>query len=151
MVTQPQDVEDVNDFPSLLPQRSLETTNRNNKISPWHDSLRPLQTVFSLWQYMIPLFVVYMAEYMMQAGVWPAIGFPVTSTSAIAQFYHYANWTYQVGAFLFRSLVIYLLFRWRCCGWCHFTGSVSHINWFRCTVCQPTKEQELKERCKQVF
>ena len=34
MVTQPQDVEDVNDFPSLLPQRSLETTNRNNKISP---------------------------------------------------------------------------------------------------------------------
>ena len=103
MVTQPQDVEDVNDFHSLLPQRSSETTIATKKSVHDMTACDRFQTVFSLWPYMIPLFVVYMAEYMMQAGVWPSIGFPVTSSSARAQFYHYANWTYQVGVFLSRS------------------------------------------------
>lgn len=49
--------------------------------------------VLSLWKYTIPLFTVYAAEYMLQAGVWPAIGFPVTSATARAQFYLYSNWT----------------------------------------------------------
>jgi hypothetical protein len=51
------------------------------------------QLVLSFWPYTIPLFTVYAAEYMMQAGVWSAIGFPVTNASARAQFYHYSNWT----------------------------------------------------------
>lgn len=59
--------------------------------------------VLSLWKYTIPLFTVYVAEYMLQAGVWPAIGFPVTSASARAQFYQYSNWTYQAGVFISRS------------------------------------------------
>ena len=49
--------------------------------------------VISFWPYTIPLFTVYAAEYMLQAGVWSAIGFPVTSASARAQFYHNSNWT----------------------------------------------------------
>jgi battenin len=35
--------------------------------------------------------------------VWSAIGFPVTSTTARAQFYHYSNWSYQLGVFVSRS------------------------------------------------
>ncbi|KAL3765434.1 hypothetical protein ACHAW5_006927 [Stephanodiscus triporus] len=61
------------------------------------------QLVLSLWRYTIPLFTVYAAEYMLQAGVWSAIGFPVTSATARAQFYHYSNWTYQAGVFISRS------------------------------------------------
>jgi hypothetical protein len=52
-----------------------------------------INLVLSFWRYTIPLFTVYAAEYMMQAGVWSAIGFPVTSATARAQFYHYSNWT----------------------------------------------------------
>jgi battenin len=59
--------------------------------------------VLTLWPYMIPLFTVYAAEYMLQAGVWSAVGFPVTSASARAKFYHYSNWTYQAGVFISRS------------------------------------------------
>ncbi|KAL7519812.1 hypothetical protein ACHAWX_004565 [Stephanocyclus meneghinianus] len=59
--------------------------------------------VLSLWLYTIPLFTVYAAEYMLQAGVWSAIGFPVTSATARAQFYHYSNWSYQLGVFVSRS------------------------------------------------
>eukprot|EP00775_Hariotina_reticulata_P008201 gene8201-8392_t len=50
-----------------------------------------------LWPYMVPLFVVYFAEYAMQSGTWTAIGFPVTSADARHIFYLYANWTYQAG------------------------------------------------------
>ena len=53
--------------------------------------------------YMVPMFVVYFAEYAMQSGVWAAIGFPITSKNARAEFYEYANWTYQVGVLVSRS------------------------------------------------
>jgi len=59
--------------------------------------------LLSLWTYTVPLFTVYAAEYVLQAGVWPSIGFPVTSAKARADFYHYANWTYQGGVFVSRS------------------------------------------------
>jgi battenin len=48
--------------------------------------------VMSLWPYTIPLFTVYAAEYIIQAGVWSSIGFPVTSATSRAQFYQYSNW-----------------------------------------------------------
>ena len=65
--------------------------------------------VFSLWPYAIPLFTVYMAEYMLQAGVWSAMGFPVTSAAARAQFYHYSNWTVSYLPHIFlRSSVLVL-------------------------------------------
>mmetsp|Transcript_19634 Transcript_19634/g.41177 ORF Transcript_19634/g.41177 Transcript_19634/m.41177 type:complete len:350 (+) Transcript_19634:999-2048(+) len=66
-------------------------------------SIQRFTLVLSLWPYTIPLFTVYAAEYMLQAGVWSAIGFPVTSASSRAQFYQYSNWTYQAGVFLSRS------------------------------------------------
>mmetsp|Transcript_8840 Transcript_8840/g.13607 ORF Transcript_8840/g.13607 Transcript_8840/m.13607 type:complete len:411 (-) Transcript_8840:108-1340(-) len=61
------------------------------------------QRVLSLWPYMIPLFLVYAAEYSLQAGIWTAIGFPLEDMHARAKFYEYSNWMYQVGVFLSRS------------------------------------------------
>lgn len=57
----------------------------------------------SLWPFMVPLFVVYFAEYAMQAGVWAAIGFPVEREGARNQFYTLAGFSYQAGVFVSRS------------------------------------------------
>lgn len=46
----------------------------------------------TLWPYVIPLFVVYLTEYSLQAGTWTAIGFPVNSKQARDEFYEYSNW-----------------------------------------------------------
>ena len=56
-----------------------------------------------LSKYMVPLLVVYFAEYAMQSGTWAAIGFPVTDEEARKEFYTWANWTYQAGVFASRS------------------------------------------------
>ena len=58
----------------------------------------------SLWPYMIPLFVVYAAEYALQSGTWTAIGFPtVYDQLARDRFYEFGNWSYQAGVFVSRS------------------------------------------------
>mmetsp|Transcript_25955 Transcript_25955/g.40287 ORF Transcript_25955/g.40287 Transcript_25955/m.40287 type:complete len:491 (-) Transcript_25955:505-1977(-) len=58
----------------------------------------------SLWKFMMPLFLVYAAEYAMQSGTWAAIGFPTPDNeSARADFYEYSNWIYQVGVLISRS------------------------------------------------
>jgi len=57
----------------------------------------------TLWPWMVPLAVVYLAEYAMQSGVWGAIGFPTDSKSARNIFYSYGNWFYQGGVFVSRS------------------------------------------------
>lgn len=64
----------------------------DSTTSPNFTTLERFELVLSLWPYMIPMFTVYAAEYTLQAGVWSAIGFPVTSASARAEFYQYANW-----------------------------------------------------------
>ena len=55
------------------------------------------------WPYMVPLFLVYAAEYACQAGAWTSIGFPVTSEASRSAFYEQSNWLYQLGVFLSRS------------------------------------------------
>jgi hypothetical protein len=73
-------------------QRQHVQTNR--AFTPHNlTSYERCKLVLSLWKYTIPLFTVYAAEYMLQAGVWPSIGYPVTSASARAQFYQYSNWS----------------------------------------------------------
>ena len=76
--------------------RILSSASANTDLTA-HDRFK---LVLSLWPYTIPLFTVYAAEYMLQAGVWSAIGFPVTSTIARAQFYHNANWTVSLASML---------------------------------------------------
>ncbi|KAL3159139.1 hypothetical protein ABBQ32_011133 [Trebouxia sp. C0010 RCD-2024] len=62
-----------------------------------------LMHTLHLWPYMVPLCVVYFAEYAMQTGTWTAIGFPVTDAEARQRFYSASNWCYQVGVFVSRS------------------------------------------------
>jgi battenin len=59
--------------------------------------------VSSLWPYMVPLFVVYAAEYALQAGTWSAMGFPLNDVEARDRFYEFSNWMYQTGVFFSRS------------------------------------------------
>jgi battenin len=59
--------------------------------------------VLTLWPYMIPLFVVYAAEYALQSGTWSAIGFPLDEIEARDRFFEYSNWMYQLGVFFSRS------------------------------------------------
>ena len=60
--------------------------------------------VASLWRYTVPLVVVYFAEYVCQAGVWAAVGFPSpTNPRDRDRFYKAANWCYQAGVFVSRS------------------------------------------------
>ena len=63
MVTQPQD-EEGNDSPTLLPHPSSELTTTTKSVHHMTACER-FQTVLSLWPYTIPLFFVYMTEYMM--------------------------------------------------------------------------------------
>jgi battenin len=60
-------------------------------------------TTLSLWPFIIPLILVYFAEYAMQSGVWAAMGFPLDSDNARKEFYEFANWTYQGGVLISRS------------------------------------------------
>lgn len=66
-------------------------------------STQRLKVTLTLWPYIIPLIVVYFAEYTMQTGTWAAIGFPITDKAARDKFYEYANSCYQIGVFLSRS------------------------------------------------
>lgn len=66
-------------------------------------ALQRLKATCALWPYMVPLFVVYFAEYAMQSGTWTAVGFPVMSGEARQLFYLYSNWLYQAGVCISRS------------------------------------------------
>ena len=61
------------------------------------------ELTLKLWPYMVPLAVVYFAEYALQSGVWAAMGFPVEDQGARQQFYEFSNWTYQAGVVIARS------------------------------------------------
>ncbi|CAH0482438.1 unnamed protein product [Peronospora belbahrii] len=62
-----------------------------------------MRFILTLGPYIIPLTMVYWAEYTMQTGVWSAIGFPVDSKEARTHFYAAAGFTYQAGVFISRS------------------------------------------------
>lgn len=83
-----------------------EDTNFDSHVPPIEDlsiaeRFQLIQTM--CWPYMVPLFLVYAAEYACQAGAWTSIGFPVTSKAARSAFYEQSNWLYQLGVFLSRS------------------------------------------------
>ncbi len=97
-------------YPNRRHSHALEMTNTNITHQDTTRQLRKdlsisshsitaferFKLVLSLWPYTIPLFTVYAAEYVIQAGVWSSIGFPVTSATARAQFYQYSNWAVSV-------------------------------------------------------
>ena len=66
-------------------------------------SAQRFQLTLRLWPYMVPLALVYFAEYAMQSGTWAAMGFPIGSEAARKEFYQFSNWTYQAGVLIARS------------------------------------------------
>jgi len=83
------------------------STTSSDAFSGSGDSLsfraRLRYIICHLWPYIIPLMLVYFAEYAMQSGVWAAIGFPVDDKLARERFYTNAGWSYQAGVFVSRS------------------------------------------------
>lgn len=59
---------------------------------------------------MLPLFLVYVAEYTINQGVAPTLLFPLSSTpfSAFREFYPVYNALYQVGVFISRSSISFV-------------------------------------------
>lgn len=65
-----------------------------------------LRRTVALWPYIIPLFVVYWAEYAIQAGTWTAIAFEPSKVREHAYrdvAYRQLNFLYQWGVFISRS------------------------------------------------
>ncbi len=105
--TQLADFESFHDNPSSSSESFSEEEIDNSPISNSYvktlSAMERLKLTFSFWPFMVPLFVVYAAEYALQSGVWSAIGFPVEKEDARNSFYVKSNWLYQVGVFISRS------------------------------------------------
>ena len=97
--------------PDIQPQRNASIERRKREQEARDLSAAAVEmtiqeriaSTISLWPFMIPLFLVYFAEYAMQSGVWAAMGFPIDSENARSDFYEYSNWTYQLGVLVSRS------------------------------------------------
>jgi battenin len=88
----------------LFPQSKGEEVAVNIALETSKMSMKDrFTTILSLWPFIIPLILVYFAEYAMQSGVWAAMGFPIDSENARKEFYEFANWTYQGGVLISRS------------------------------------------------
>ncbi len=82
------------------PRHTLHKASKASRMSP----KERFSQFLALWPYTIPLFLVYAAEYMMQAGVWASIGIPdIKSSENRQKFYSLSNFMYQTGVFLSRS------------------------------------------------
>jgi battenin len=82
------------------PKHALNKSSKANRMS----TQERISQFVSLWPYTVPLFLVYAAEYAMQAGVWASIGIPdVGSAENRQKFYSSSNLMYQTGVFLSRS------------------------------------------------
>lgn len=100
---QPATIVPLTDAP--LPDEAFEDETQLSPVPKVHemDASQRFKLTLSLYPYIIPLFLVFAAEYTMQAGTWTAIGFPITDVKARNDFYFAANWTYYAGVFVSRS------------------------------------------------
>lgn len=94
------------DDESIISRYSRHSAIRSNSgqttVSQMKNTER-FYLVLSLWPYMVPLFVVYAAEYALQSGVWTAIGYPYNDEQHRRSFYLASSWLYQAGVFISRS------------------------------------------------
>ncbi|KAI7259270.1 protein btn1 [Hortaea werneckii] len=120
------DDEDVasSDNDNTIPEATGLLTQRNGRISPAYDSTKPSplhQTASTLHTqlrrtrallipYMLPLFLVYVAEYSINQGVAPTLLFPLSETpfTHFRAFYPTYSAIYQLGVFLSRSSLSFL-------------------------------------------
>ena len=81
------------------------------KISADQLSVRDRLTIIKplVWPYMIPLFIVFAAEYTINQGIMPVLLFPLTQTPFTQIRDHYVTYQclYQLGVFISRSSIQY--------------------------------------------
>lgn len=104
----------VNLEPLLLQAKKLHTDEHDTLIASKSQesnkqiSFKDKFAVFLyLRPYMLLLFLVYFAEYLMQSGVWASMGIPVTEKKARDEFYLYSNFMYQIGVLCSRSSAVF--------------------------------------------
>ncbi|KAI1750401.1 Batten's disease protein Cln3 [Xylaria castorea] len=114
--------EPVNDIPTTDAASSLltpglavaSTALTNPKESTWSRIEANLGRAKSLFfPYMLPLFLVYVAEYIINQGVSPTLLFPLESSpfSELRDFYPMYGFLYQVGVFVSRSSIAFIRVR----------------------------------------
>jgi len=89
----------------LAPGPSIASTAKSSVTSP-NSFLSHLHRARSLFlPYMLPLLLVYIAEYTINQGVSPTLLFPLSRTpfSTFRSFYPFYNFLYQIGVFIARS------------------------------------------------
>ncbi|KOS20275.1 Protein BTN1 [Escovopsis weberi] len=86
--------------PSTLSADAVPALRRSNGF---RDNLRRARTLFV--PYMVPLFLVYVAEYTINQGVSPTLLFPLASSpfGDFREFYPFYGFLYQLGVFVSRS------------------------------------------------
>ncbi|KAI5862240.1 Batten's disease protein Cln3, partial [Durotheca rogersii] len=111
----PDDVED--DFPStettssLLSPESGSGTNRADSLSQFQANMRRAKLLF--FPYMLPLLLVYVAEYTINQGVSPTLLYPLESTpfTEYRDFYPMYGFLYQLGVFVSRTSIAFVRIR----------------------------------------
>jgi battenin len=91
-------------FASHLPATEFSPIRTANGKSRFMANLRRARSLF--FPYMLPLLLVYIAEYTINQGVSPTLLYPLGSGvpfSAYRQFYPFYNFLYQIGVFISRS------------------------------------------------
>ncbi|KAG9399617.1 G1/S-specific cyclin cln3 [Aphanomyces cochlioides] len=126
-------------LPPMALSRAAEAEEAIPLVAKKHVGLSEgLRLTVGLWPYMLPLVLVYAAEYAMMTGTWAAIGFPLQDPAARELFYRYAGFIYQIGVFVARSSGTWLRVR-RCSllvlsllqvGFCAFFWTVAQYQVF---------------------
>ena len=92
------------DIKLLMVDQSVKKTSVSTNEPINFTFKEKIKIMLSLWRFMIPLIVVYLAEYCLQSGIWPGIGIPeIQSEDDRKNFYNFSNWLYQVGVLISRS------------------------------------------------
>lgn len=99
----------------LAPRPTITPTDASNlKEDSWSKIVANVHRAKSLFfPYMLPLFLVYVAEYIINQGVSPTLLFPLESSpfSELRDFYPMYGFLYQLGVFVSRSSIAFVRFR----------------------------------------
>ncbi|KAI0880177.1 BTN1 protein [Annulohypoxylon maeteangense] len=110
-----EDLPSVNATSSLLSPgssaTSASTSHQTYTTSEFRTNLRRAKSLF--FPYMLPLLLVYVAEYTINQGISPTLLFPLDSTpfKEYRDFYPMYGFLYQLGVFISRSSIAFLRFR----------------------------------------
>lgn len=95
----------------LNPQRALAAANRSSELSNLKANLKRAKSL--MIPYMLPLLLVYVAEYTINQGVAPTLLFPLANSpfGEFREFYPFYGFLYQLGVFISRSSISFIRIR----------------------------------------